>query len=322
MISLAKIAIAVGVAAGLAYGSMFGAAAAPLKLIERKIVDKKPTYEIKFSYPQTGNVAIDREIEAWAKGVARDFVSAVEEDHPKQEPAYSGEISYEVVRNDAAMFSVLFTYYTYTGGAHPNSNFTAFNFALPGGASVEIGELFTNAGIERISRIAINSIRRDIGGPDGMSDTDWIAKGAGANGSNFRNFILKPRELALYFDAYQVAAYAAGPQEVHIPLARIKSFMRPYPLTPSASFDCAKASTDVEQAICSTRELARLDRHVADKYFDALTWAVDAPARAKIRNDQRIWLNARDTHCQVAAQAFVACLMTSYQARLQALAIR
>ncbi len=322
MISAARIAVAATAMFGLVFGSTLWASSAQLTVIERKIVEKKPTYEITFAYPQTGNQAIDREIDTWARGMARDFASAATEDHPPQDRAYSGELSYEVVRNDPAMFGVLFTYYTYTGGAHPNSNFTAFNFVLPSGASVEIGEIFTNAGIERISRIAIDSLKRDLRGPDGSGDTDWIARGAAANGNNFRNFILKPNELALHFDAYQVAAYAVGPQEVHIPLAQIKSFMRPDPLAPAASFDCAKAGTDVEHAICSTRELARLDRHVSDKYFDALAWAVDAPAREKLKGEQRAWLTARDTHCRVAAQALASCLATSYQARLKALEIR
>lgn len=309
----------VGIAAVLAFALAGGGLAAPLQPIERKITDKKPTYEIEFSYPHTGNVAIDHEIETWVQESARSFASAALEDHPPQDRAYSGEISYEVARNDATAFGVLFTYYTYTGGAHPNSNYTAFNFLLPDGAKVEIGELFTNAGIARISAIAIDSLKRDLGGPDGASDTDWIAKGAAANGSNFENFILKPNELAIYFDAYHVAAYAAGPQEVHIPLAQLRPFMRPDPLAPSASFDCAKAGSDVEKAICASRDLARLDRHVADKYFDALAWAVDEPARAKLKNAQRAWVAERNTHCRVAAQSIVSCLTASYQARLKAL---
>ena len=147
--------------------SRVGAAGAPLKVIDRKIVDKKPAYEIEFAYPQTGNEAVDRTIKTWASDMARDFATGAQVDRSPRENPYSGEISYEVVRNDSAMFAVLFTYYTYTGGAHPNSNYTSFNFALPGGADVEIGEVFTNAGIERISRIAIDSLKRDLAGPDG-----------------------------------------------------------------------------------------------------------------------------------------------------------
>jgi len=95
--------------------------------------------------------------------------------------------------------------------------------------------------------------------------------------------------------------------------------MRPDPRVPAASFDCAKAGTDIEQAICSSRDLAQLDRHVSDEFFNALAWAVDEPAKAKLKAEQKAWLGQRDTHCRVAAQSIVSCLMTSYQARLKAL---
>ena len=317
MLAKLRVAIAAIVAAGVFLGCAFAASAAGLKVSERKISDKKPSYEIEFAYPQTGVAAIDRAIETWVKEQAQTFAGYAKDWRPQQQP-FSGEISYEVARNDGAMFGVLFTYYTYTGGAHPNSNFTAFNFLLPDGANVEIGELFTNAGIERISKLSIGSLKHELM-PNGDGDTDWIAKGAAANGANFENFILKANELALYFDAYHVAAYAVGPQEVHIPLAQLRAFMRPDPRAPSPSFDCAKAGSDVEQAICASRELARLDRHVSDKYFDALLWGPDDPARAKLKSEQRAWLTTRDAHCRVAAQALSACLMSSYQARWQAL---
>jgi uncharacterized protein YecT (DUF1311 family) len=295
------------------------AGAAGLKVTERKISEKKPTYEIEFAYPQVGIPAIDTAIERWIKDDAATFAGYAAEGKPPPDRAYSGEISYEVLRNDGAMFSVLFSYYTYAGGAHPNSNYTSFNFLLPDGASVEIGEVFTNAGIERISKLAIASLKKDLIEPNDGGDTGWIAKGAGPIGVNFENFILMPNELAIYFDAYQVAAYAVGPQEVHIPLSQLRAFMRPDPRAASASFDCAKAGTDVEQAICSSRDLARLDRRVSDKYFEALMWGPDDAARAKLNNEQKGWLTERDTHCRVAAQSMVSCLMTSYQARLKAI---
>src|SRR5262249_49886399 len=152
--------------------------------------------------------------------------------------------------------------------------------------------------------------------PNDGGDMDWIAKGAGPIGKNFANFILKPNVLDISFDAYSVAPYAAGPQEAHIPLSQLRAFMRPDPRVPAPSFDCAKAGNDIEHAICSSRDLARLDRHVADEYAYAMLWAVDDPAKAKLRNEQRAWLQERDTHCRVAAQSMVSCLTASYQARL------
>jgi uncharacterized protein YecT (DUF1311 family) len=317
--SLKITSLPVAFVAALALFGVAAASAAGLKVTERKITEKKPTYEIEFAYPQVGIPAVDQAIEGWIKANVEEFRGYTKDGTLMPGQSYSGEISYTVERNDGAMFGVLFTYYTFTGGAHPNSNFTSFNFMLPDGAAVEIGDIFTRAGIERISKLSIASLNKDLVEPNDGGDTDWIAKGAAPIGKNFENFILKPNELAIYFDSYSVAAYAAGPQEVHIPLSQLRAFMRSDPRAPAASFDCAKAVTDIEQAICSSREVARLDRHVADEYFNALAWAVDEPAGNKLKNEQKAWLNERDTHCRVAAQSMTSCLSASYQARLKAL---
>lgn len=307
-------------AAGLALLLLGGvASAAGLKVTERKVTEKKPRYDIEFAYPQVGIPAIDRTIEAWIKENVEDFRGYAKDETLNPSQPFSGEISYSVDRNDGQMFNVLFTYYTYTGGAHPNSTYASFNFLLPDGAQVEVGDLFTRAGIERISKLSIASLNKDLIEPQGGGDTDWIARGAGPLGKNFENFVLMPNELAIYFESYSVAPYAAGPQEVHIPLAQLRGLMRPDPRAPAASFDCAKAGTDIEHAICSSRELAQLDRRVADEYFTAVAWAVDEPAKAKLKSEQKAWLARRDGQCRVAAQSVVSCLTASYQARLKAL---
>lgn len=293
--------------------------AAPLKVTERQILEQKPSHDIDFKYPETGIPAIDKPINDWIQDTLRDFQEGRSEVQLEPGQSYSGEISYEIGRNDGTMFSVLFTYYSFTGGAHPNSYFTTFNFLLPDGVQVEIGDLFSRDGIVRISKISIAQLHKDLIEPNGGGDTDWIARGAAPIGKNFQNFILKPNELDINFDSYQVAPYAAGPQEVHIPLGQLRTFLRPDPRAPAPSFDCAKAASDVEHAICSSRELAQMDRRVADEYFDALGWAADEAAKTKLKTGQKAWLNERDTHCRVAAQSMQSCLMTSYQARLKAL---
>ena len=57
-------------------------------------------------------------------------------DRGTQEPPYSAQLTYTVARNDESVVSILFSYSIYTGGAHPNSMQTAFNFLMPDGARV------------------------------------------------------------------------------------------------------------------------------------------------------------------------------------------
>jgi len=64
-----------------------------------------------------------------------------------------------------------------------------------------------------------------------------------------------------------------------------------------ASFDCTKAATLVENAICSDPQLSALDDTLATAYRQALD---DAAAADEIKGSQRSWIKKRNT-CQDAA---------------------
>jgi len=60
-----------------------------------------------------------------------------------------------------------------------------------------------------------------------MSDADWIARGTAPVPENYENWVLTPDALVFTFEPYQVAAYAAGPQIVTIPLADLADILAP-----------------------------------------------------------------------------------------------
>lgn len=68
------------------------------------------------------------------------------------------------------------------------------------------------------------------------------------------------------------------------------------------SFNCAKAGTAVEKAICSDAELSQLDRRLADVYRKVASTE---------RSAQRAWIKQRNT-----CKADIGCLITQYQERL------
>lgn len=80
----------------------------------------------------------------------------------------------------------------------------------------------------------------------------------------------------------------------------------------AASFDCARASTLVEQAICNDPELSGLDDSLSDAYRDALQ---QAPDPALVQATQRRWLSQVRNSCRNAA-----CLRSAYRTRLTELA--
>jgi len=80
----------------------------------------------------------------------------------------------------------------------------------------------------------------------------------------------------------------------------------------AASFDCDKANTDVERAVCADKQLSALDERLADAYRNT----VSALGKLNIKADQREWANSR---AACAKEKFNECLNQSYTDRINLL---
>ncbi|TXL74290.1 DUF3298 domain-containing protein [Vineibacter terrae] len=63
------------------------------------------------------------------------------------------------------------------------------------------------------------------------------------------------------------------------------------------SFDCAKASSEVERVICGDKDAAAADRKMAGAYRQRLGSLTDAAAREHLQRDQLAWLADRQRMC-------------------------
>lgn len=81
----------------------------------------------------------------------------------------------------------------------------------------------------------------------------------------------------------------------------------------AVSFDCRKAGTLVEKAICSTPLLGRLDDALAANYKGALATDIGAEARSHLKRTQLVWLKSRNA-CKTTA-----CIEARYRERIDAL---
>jgi len=278
-------------------------------------IDKKTdAYEISIEYPATGNAAIDGEIAAWAKQQADDFVRLAASDREPGRNPYGLDWSFEVARNDGAIFAVIFSEETDTGGAHPNHDFATLNFEVPSGWRLYLPEIFDgHKALAKISVVAIADLSKQFKDSHSGGDVGWEKDGAGPDWANFAHFILQKDTLEIHYPDYQVAAYAEGEQETDIRLVALRGLMRSDRHAPAASFDCAAAGTAVERAICSDVALARLDRNVAEAYLRDLMLATEDAPKEALKTEQRAWLGRRDAACPSAA---VACLTTALKERL------
>ena len=98
----------------------------------------------------------------------------------------SEELTYTCYRT-GSLISIAADYYSYLGGAHPNTVYFSWNYDLDSGVFLSIPELATD--------------------PQADYAASFDADG-----------------LTVIFSAYELASYANGPQEFHIPYAALDSY--------------------------------------------------------------------------------------------------
>ncbi|MDP1966324.1 MAG: DUF3298 domain-containing protein [Reyranella sp.] len=87
-----------------------------------------------------------------------------------------------------------------------------------------------------------------------------------------------------------------------------------------ASFDCAKASSAVERAICKNPQLAKADREMAAIY-STLVAKLTGQAKDHLAKDQVRWVGNRSRACTGDADAISDCLKGRYAARTETLKV-
>ena len=210
-----------------------------LKLDERKEEreNKKLRYEIDTAMPQLA-AAGDARVEKFNQAVTNlvaprtgEFMkvadeTAREEAAAKQDaksslPPNSLSVSYEVTAANKDFISVLFSFYEYLGGAHPNTITESFNYDLNRNAPVSLADLFTpNSNyLKVISDYAIKELKK-------LDTVSGVENGAGPKIENFHSWNITPAGLKITFDPYQVGSYAAGAHEVVVPYSVLKPIIR------------------------------------------------------------------------------------------------
>lgn len=123
------------------------------------------------------------------------------------------------------IISVSGTYYSYTGGAHPNTWQLGWNYDL------ETGEFFDpqllGEGTELLDAVTAEIIRQaQIPSEDGFIPVEMYWEDYKDIIANWPCYAVTFSEVGMdvVFSAYELAPYAAGPQEFHLPY----EFLTPY----------------------------------------------------------------------------------------------
>jgi len=211
-----------------------------LKLDERKeeSANKKLRYEISTALPQlagAGDARVEKfnravanlvtprtgEFKKTADEMAREGAAA-EQDAKSSRPPNSLSVSYELTDASKDFISVLFSFYEYAGGAHPNTTTESFNYDLNRNAPVRLADLFTpNSNyLKVISDYSVRELKK-------LDTVTNAEDGAGPKIENFHSWNITPAGLKITFDSYQVGPYVAGAHVVVVPYSVLKPIIKP-----------------------------------------------------------------------------------------------
>jgi hypothetical protein len=200
---------------------------AAIQIQNREIHEQTKEYRIGITYPEiAGATNFNQAIHGILDTLVQPFRSE------KRSPPYfeksnlEGHYTAVTVESgpEAGILSVLLNWsLSSSGAAHPGGGMASVNYDPGLRRVLRLSDLFRPGVhyIARISTLAIAQLNRQE-----FADPFSVSRGAGPVESNFKVFTLTRDDLVLHFPTYQVAAGAAGPQTVVIPLTTLASLLR------------------------------------------------------------------------------------------------
>lgn len=210
---------------------------AAVRFVPRQIseANRRLRYTIKAKYPQAVGagrdarlVKLNQELRKLITKEVSEFRGYFKKPEERLGPTgsyYDSEYWVNLATND--LVSISFGVSTFgEGAAHPNHNTLVFNYDLSAGRLLNLSDLFkpNSNYLSAISIYTIGQLKKKFA-PD--PDTEWIERGAGAKGENYKAWSLTTKGLEITFDPYQVASYAEGEHVVVIPYSVLKDLIDP-----------------------------------------------------------------------------------------------
>ena len=182
---------------------------------------EKDRYDVKLTLPRiedSRGAVFNQAVEAWAQTALEQFRIAAAEAAPYAEPSSGSFLGsdFSVYVNSGEIVSVRLAVSFYSAGAaHPGWSSVTWTADLAGGRMLALADLFAPGSnyLQTLAGVCMPEIA--------ARDSAFWPEGAGPAEENYRSWNLTPGGLLITFDPYQVAPYAAGPQEVTIPYERL-----------------------------------------------------------------------------------------------------
>lgn len=139
--------------------------------------------------------------------------------------AWQRRIDYSIAHQGQDYISVVFTDYSFTGGAHGNTVYHTFLFLRrpPGWAEASLADLLMPGPepLDRLSDLLVEQLRN--------KQAAWIAAGTvkAFGHDQLRAFAATPQALTFYFAPYEVGPHSDGPYEVPLALELLSGIVKP-----------------------------------------------------------------------------------------------
>ena len=172
--------------------------------------------QIRVHYPETGNAKVDADVAEWARQLVDTFQTTYGEE-PDLGVPYELESTFSTTHASPSVLSIIWKTASYTGGAHGNLEISTTTYDMKTGSLIDLYDVFGNLDIalDQMGRYSAKVLARSLGD---MYNEDMLRSGTAPEAENFSAFALIPAGIRIFFQPYQVAPWAAGPQTVDIPL--------------------------------------------------------------------------------------------------------
>ncbi|MBI4067823.1 DUF3298 and DUF4163 domain-containing protein [Candidatus Kaiserbacteria bacterium] len=175
--------------------------------------EETDTYVVDAKYPQFDIASIDANIEAVVEGALTQFKNDVALGPPPPDSAvsqYEFQSMFDSAYVGPDVVSAKLVFSTYMGGAHGIASIYGLNYDRETGRELTLDDALAMIGLsltevaERAKAELTAKLGSDIISPEGADPTP----------ENYATFIVGPEQVTFVFQVYQIAPYAAGPQEV------------------------------------------------------------------------------------------------------------
>ncbi len=180
------------------------------QLTTATIQESNEVYAINVKYPQFGISQIDAQIKADVDAAVKEIkdTPAIPEDSAAGQNTLDGSFESAYIGPDVISVKLILS--QYTGGAHGMTIFSGVNFDRATGKRLTQADAFRMIGmnVQQVSTAASAQLKQRLG------EDVFFEDGANTNTENYSSFVITKDKVTFIFQQYQVAPYAAGPQEV------------------------------------------------------------------------------------------------------------